>query len=187
MHILVACVGNIFFGDDAFGVEVARQLSQRPLPEDVSVVDFGIRGLDLTYALLDDYSVVILVDAVQRGGQPGTLYVIEPAVDRTADARSGFLVEAHAMDPVRVLRLASNLGGHVERLLIVGCEPATTGDAENMQDGLSDQVRAAVGVAVGLISSLVERILKGELIEANGDGIISVQESEPCGDKHPIH
>jgi hydrogenase maturation protease len=127
-HILIAGIGNIFFGDDAFGVEVARQLSQRPLPEGVSVVDFGIRGLDLTYALLDDYSVVILVDAVQRGGQPGTLYVIEPTLDRTTDAMSGFLVEAHAMDPVRVFRLASILGGQVERLLIVGCEPATTGD-----------------------------------------------------------
>ena len=187
MRILVACVGNIFFGDDAFGVEVARQLSQRLLPEGVSVVDFGIRGFDLTYALLDDYSVVILVDAVQRGGQPGTLYVIEPAVDRTDDARSGSLVEAHAMDPVRVIRLASTLGGQIQPLLIVGCEPATTGDAENMQDGLSEQVRAAVGEAAGLICSLVDRILRGELLEATGDGIISMQESESCGDKHPMH
>lgn len=176
MRILVAGVGNIFFGDDAFGVEVARQLTQRPLPEGVSVVDFGIRGLDLTYALLDDYSVVILVDAVQRGGLPGTLYVIDPAVDGTALPSSGSLVEAHSMDPVRALRLASTLGGQVKRLFIVGCEPAMTGDPENMQDGLSDQVRSAVGEAVNLIGSLVDRILRGEMLEAFGDGIISKQE-----------
>src|ERR1700676_3752545 len=76
--ILVAGIGNIFLGDDAFGVEVVRRLVQRPLPEGVRVVDFGIRGLDLTYALLDKYAAVIFVDAAPRGGTPGTLYVIEP-------------------------------------------------------------------------------------------------------------
>ncbi len=96
-------------------------------------------------------------------------------------------MEAHAMDPVRVLRLASILGGQVERLLIVGCEPATTGDSEDMKDGLSEQVRVAVGEAVNLISSLVDRILRGELLEATGDGIISMQESQPCGEKQPMH
>ena len=187
MRILVACVGNIFFGDDAFGVEVARQLSQHPFPKGVSVVDFGIRGLDLSYALLDDYSFVILVDAVQRGGQPGTLYLIEPAVAGTADSGSGLLTEGHSMDPARVLRLASTLGGRVPPVLMVGCEPASTDNAEDMQDGLSDPVRAAVGEAASLIRSLIDRILGGELLEATGGGNISVQETEPCGDKHPMH
>jgi hydrogenase maturation protease len=80
-NVLIACVGNIFLGDDAFGVEVARRLSLRPFPEGVSVVDFGIRGIDLTYALLDPYEAVILVDAAPRGGPPGTLYVIEPDLE----------------------------------------------------------------------------------------------------------
>src|SRR5947209_2868396 len=79
-RILIAGIGNIFLGDDAFGVEVAQRLGQRSLPEQVRVIDFGIRGMDLTYALLDDYETVILVDAVPRGGQPGTLYVLEPEV-----------------------------------------------------------------------------------------------------------
>jgi hydrogenase maturation protease len=76
-RVLVACIGNIFLGDDAFGVEVAQRLAGRGLPEGVRVVDFGIRGLDLTFALLDDYEAVILVDATPRGGDPGTLYVLE--------------------------------------------------------------------------------------------------------------
>lgn len=187
MRILVACVGNIFFGDDAFGVEVARALSLSPLPEGVSVVDFGIRGYDLTLALLDDYPVVILVDAVRRGGQPGALYVIEPPVENSAAPASGFFMERHAMDPAKVLRVAAKLGSPVQRVLIVGCEPATTCDEETMQDGLSDPVRAAVGEAVGLIGSLIDRINRGELLKASSEGMISLQESRPCGDKHPMH
>src|SRR6516225_7125141 len=85
-RILVAGIGNIFLGDDAFGVEVARRLAARPQPDGVRVADFGIRGIDLTYALLDGYETVILVDATPRGGQPGTLYVIEPDVGGPAES-----------------------------------------------------------------------------------------------------
>src|SRR5271165_3610783 len=106
-RILIGGIGNIFFGDDAFGVEVARRLSGRPLPEGVRVVDFGIRGLDLAYALLDPYDAVILVDAVPRGGQPGTLYVLEPELD-AVDAPPP-MVEPHALDPWKVLHLAQSL------------------------------------------------------------------------------
>ena len=70
--ILIAGVGNIFLGDDAFGVEVVRALAKRPLPAGVSVVDYGIRGFDLAYALLDPWDVVVIVDALPRGGAPGT-------------------------------------------------------------------------------------------------------------------
>jgi hydrogenase maturation protease len=152
-RILIACVGNIFFGDDAFGVEVARRLAERPLPEGVRVVDFGIRGLDLTYALLDDYEAVILVDAAPRGGAPGTLYVLEPEpIPDEPDAA----VELHTLDPVKVLRLARSLGGKVERVLLVGCEPRPP--ANDMQMGLSEPVQAAVAEAVPLIESLLGRL-----------------------------
>ena len=80
--ILVACVGNIFNGDDAFGVEVARRLSQATLPDGARVIDFGIRGIDLTYALMDGYDAVILVDAAQRGEAPGVVSVVEPDPSR---------------------------------------------------------------------------------------------------------
>src|SRR5262245_63034516 len=126
-RVLVAGVGNIFLGDDAFGIEVVRELAQKPLPDGVRVVDFGIRGLDLTYALLDGYETVILVDALPRGGPPGTLYVLEvepPESETTAE----LAVEGHNLDPAKVFRLAAALGCSVRRLLVVGCEPAPTAE-----------------------------------------------------------
>ena len=83
MTILIAGIGNIFFGDDAFGVEVVRRLAARPLPAGVVVKDFGIRGFDLACALQDGYDAVILVDAMQRGAPPGTLHVLEPETEST--------------------------------------------------------------------------------------------------------
>ena len=107
-RVLVAGVGNIFLGDDAFGVEVVQRLARRPLPDGVRVVDFGIRGFDLTYALLDGYEAVILVDAAPRGGRPGTLYVIEPELDDGGEPpATGLMIDPHNLDPARVLRLAS--------------------------------------------------------------------------------
>ena len=160
-HVLIACIGNIFLGDDAFGVEVARRLSQRVLPEGVRVVDFGIRGIDLTYALLDPYETVILVDATPRGGPPGTLYVIEPELDRSgeADVVAGVpLMELHALDPARVLHLARSLGGPVKRVLLVGCEPTPPPPNDDFPMEMSGSVQRAVEEAVPLIESLLTRL-----------------------------
>ena len=101
-RILIACIGNIFLGDDGFGAEVARRLAARPFRRQLSVKDFGIRGLDLTYALLDPYDLVILVDACARGGEPGTVYLIEP--DPLIEAARCRSLEAHGMNPMNVLR-----------------------------------------------------------------------------------
>ncbi|MBW3596701.1 MAG: hydrogenase maturation protease [Planctomycetes bacterium] len=154
-RILVAGVGNIFFGDDAFGVEVAARLVDRPLPPEVRVHDFGIRGFDLAYAMTDGFEVVILVDAVPRGGPPGSLYLIEPEFDGEAAAAS---LDAHSMDPVKVLRFARSLGGPLPRVLLVGCEP-TPPPEDEMQMGLSEPVHAAVDEAADLIEWLVARLL----------------------------
>jgi hydrogenase maturation protease len=155
-RILIAGIGNIFFGDDAFGVEVVRQLAQRPLPDHVRVVDFGIRGLDLTYALLADYAAVIFVDAAPRGGVPGTLYLIEPELPDPEPP--GASLELHSLDPVKVLRLAREMGGKIERMLIVGCEPEPMSPDEDLRMKLSEPVRAAVDEAVKLIESLLNRL-----------------------------
>ncbi len=159
--ILVAGIGNIFLGDDAFGVEVARRMAGLELPASVRVADFGIRGFDLAYALQDGYETTILVDACPHGEAPGTLYVIEPdlkALDGPDAAPA--TVEAHAMNPMNVLRMAKAMNIEVKNVLLVGCEPETLGGEEG-QMGLSGPVEAAVDEAVKLVESLVHRILNG--------------------------
>jgi hydrogenase maturation protease len=159
-RILIAGIGNIFLGDDAFGSEVARRLMQRRLPENVRVVDFGIRGFDLAYALLDGYDVTIFVDATPRGDEPGTLYTIEPDLSELdqADAPTAS-VEPHSMNPLKVLQLVKSMGGEFKRILLVGCEPSPL-EAEEGQMGLSEPVEAAAVEAVRLIESLVASILE---------------------------
>lgn len=160
--ILVACVGNIFLGDDAFGVEVANHLRHVPLPEGVKVVDFGIRSYDLAYALMEPWDDVILVDALPRGGAPGTLYVLEPELPSDgADARS-FAIDAHSMNPVAVLQMVHALGGKIRRMLVVGCEPSGEPDGTGNFE-LSRPVRAAVGAAVETIKRLIDRERSGSL------------------------
>ena len=157
--ILVAGVGNIFLGDDAFGVEVARFLAARRLPEHVSVKDFGIRGFDLAYALLEPWNAVILVDALQRGGTPGTLYVIEPGLAGVGDTASPEMaLNPHGMDPVRVLAHAASLGTISARVLIVGCEPHDFGDEMEGRMGLSPPVQAAVEEAAEMVEEWIGRV-----------------------------
>jgi hydrogenase maturation protease len=154
-RILVAGIGNVFLGDDGFGVAVAHRFAARPLPPGVAVVDFGIRGLDLAYALQDDWEAVVLVDAAPRGGAPGTLHVIDGA----PDAAAGADLATHGMDPVRVLALARRLGRVPARVLVVGCEPGAAGETD---DGVaaepSPPVRAAIEEAVRLVEGLVHEI-----------------------------
>jgi hydrogenase maturation protease len=160
--ILVAGIGNIFMGDDAFGVEVARQLEGRNLPAAVRISDFGIRGLDLAYALQDRYETTILIDAYSRGDAPGTLYVVEPDLSSLSPEQTdGSDMDAHGMDPVKVLRLAASMGGPLKRVLLVGCEPATLGPEEG-QMGLSETVKASLPGAVALVESVINKVLAGE-------------------------
>ena len=157
--ILIACIGNIFLGDDGFGCEVARRLALRSWPENVRLVDFGIRGFDLAYALLDGYDVTIFVDATPRGNQPGTLYTIEPELNEIGniDPQSA-MIETHGMDPMKVLSMVKSMGGTFKKIVLVGCEPATFGPAEG-QMGLSEPVAAAVAHAVRIVESLVHQVM----------------------------
>jgi hydrogenase maturation protease len=156
-RILVAGIGNIFLGDDAFGVEVVRRLAGRTLREGVRVADFGIRGFDLALTLLDRFDLTILVDAAPRGGEPGTVYTIEPEMPMP-DVRSGTVdvdPTLHGLDPVRVLSLAKTMGGPLGRVLVVGCEPKSFGEEQEGHMGLSEPVAAAVDEAIASIESLI--------------------------------
>lgn len=152
--ILIACIGNIFFGDDGFGCEVAHELQKQNLPDNVRLVDFGIRTLDLTYALLDCYDITIFVDAVARGEKAGTLYVIEPDLSTLKNEETEHTMpDAHKLNLTKVLNLADSMGAKFNKLIIVGCEPETL-YSEDIQTGLSDPVRRAVNEAVRLIEDL---------------------------------
>ena len=156
-RVLVAGVGNIFLGDDGFGVEVVRRLAEREMPEAVEVKDFGIRGMDLAYALQEDYEAVVFVDAVPRGEEPGTVYLIEPEIEEDGEVS----LDTHGMDPAKVIKLARALGAKPTRTLVVGCEPRVVLSGEYYDDmsmELSEPVQAAVGEAVNLVESLAEEI-----------------------------
>ncbi|MFE2645003.1 hydrogenase maturation protease [Streptomyces nigra] len=158
-RVLVAGVGNIFLADDAFGPEVIRALDERPLPSGATVRDFGIRGLDLAYTLLDGYDTAVLVDAAVRGHTPGTLSLIEP--DLPDGTHGGPPPEAHGMDPAKVLALAAHLGDEpLPRVLVLACEPERVprGD-EDITPGMSATVRAAVRHAVEALHHLVPALL----------------------------
>jgi hydrogenase maturation protease len=160
--ILIAGIGNIFLGDDAFGSEVARRLMGRALPPEARVVDFGIRGFDLAYALLDGYDVTIFIDATPRGGEPGTLYTIEPDLKELDNLNDdAAMVETHGMNPMKVLGMVKSMGGEFKRILLVGCEP-TPLESEDGEMGLSEPVEAAVGEAVRMVESLISKILEEE-------------------------
>jgi hydrogenase maturation protease len=164
---LVAGIGNIFLSDDGFGVEVAARLAETALPDDVRVVDYGIRGMHLAYDLAGGYDTAILVDATPRGGAPGTIYVIEPEFGSgAADASPGAarygepadsevaspLLDAHGMQPDVVLGMLDMLGGgRPGRILVVGCEPASV----DYGMGLSEVVAAAVAEAAAVVVELV--------------------------------
>jgi hydrogenase maturation protease len=155
-RILVAGIGNVFLGDDGWGVALADRLARRELPAGVDVIDYGIRGMDLAYAMADGgYDAVVFLDAAPRGAAPGTLYVIEPEVDADEVA-----IDTHGMDPVKVLAMVRGIGGKPPRTLVVGCEPANrlSADVEEFVVELSEPVRAALDEGERLVESLLEEL-----------------------------
>jgi len=153
-RILVAGVGNAWLRDDGFGGEVARRLEQSDLPEGVAVMDAGTGGLDLAYEVMRGYDALVIIDVSQQGGEPGTLYVMEPdesSVQGTIE--DGEVVNPHAMDPQTMLRFVRSAGAWPGKVVVVACEPA---DVAEMGWGLSDQVKDAVQRAVDLVLATIE-------------------------------
>lgn len=157
-RILIAGIGNIFLGDDGFGVAVAAKLAQRPLPDGVVVADIGVRALHLAFDLLDRPGLLLVVDAVDRGEPPGTLTLIEPRLDGPAPG----IPDAHSMNLATVVDALRGLGGEVPPVLIVGCQPAFIGE----QMGLSPTVASAVPAAVALIDRTIARLIAEQSMDA---------------------
>lgn len=155
--ILIAGIGNIFQGDDAFGVHVVKRLSNLPLPANVRLMDAGIRSLDLAFALLDSsHELTILVDATSHGGTAGTLYTIEIRPQDIPDVSDeGSFVNSHGLDPVRVLSLAKSMGAPLTNVVLIGCEPEVLDCDSTGHIGLSKTVREAVERAMQTIREMV--------------------------------
>ena len=155
-QILVAGIGNAWLRDDGFGGEAARRLEARELPAGVTVMDFGTGGLDLAYEVMRGYDALILVDVSRQGGDPGTLYVMEPdEADIAAGIEDGEMLDPHGMDPATVLRFVRAVGGWPGKVVVIACEPA---EVQEMGFGLSDHVSGAVDRAVELVVTTIAEL-----------------------------
>ncbi len=158
--ILVACVGNVLRHDDGFGVAVARALEARPLPDGVDLIETGIGGMSVVQQLMDGYDALIVVDAVDRGESPGTIWVLEPEVpapdslDR--DEWRALFQNLHLAEPHRIFLMAKSLGALPPVIRLVGCQP---GDVDTMDERLSPAVEAAVSIAADRVRGIAESLL----------------------------
>jgi hydrogenase maturation protease len=163
-RILVAGVGNAWLRDDGFGGEVARRLEGMELPAGVAVMDAGTGGLDLAYEVMRGYDGLVLVDVSRQGGEPGTLYVMEPdEASIEGGIEDGDTINPHAMDPQTMLRFVKSVGAWPGRVVVIACEPAQVGE---LGFGLSEQVQAAVERALDLVAETVGELQAGVLEEA---------------------
>ncbi|GAC1658309.1 MAG: hydrogenase maturation protease [Vulcanimicrobiaceae bacterium] len=158
-RVLIAGVGNIFFGDDGYGCEVIRRMANETFPQGVRVEDYGIRGTHLAFELMSGYDAAILIDAVPKGGDPGTLYVIEPDLESASGA-----MDAHSMDLQAVFAFMRTLEGVPPRIIIVGCEPASAED----EIGLTKVVEQAVGKTIPLVREVLQKYVNGAFAQAGG-------------------
>ncbi len=166
-QVLVAGVGNIFLSDDGFGVEVANRLAGAPMPEGVRVADYGIRGLHLAYDLVDDVDILVLVDALPLGEAPGTVALVEaevplppeagdPALDREPEPT----VDAHSMSPAVVLSSLASLGGSVDRVLVVGCQPESVGEGIGLSPTVADAIPRAVAMVHEVVADITQPLTR---------------------------
>jgi hydrogenase maturation protease len=161
--ILVAGVGNAWLRDDGFGGEVARRLTERELPEGVSVMDAGTGGLDLAYEVMRGYDALVILDVSKQGGDPGTLYVMEPDEDSVQGGiEDDEVINPHGMDPQTVLRFVKSIGAWPGRVVVIACEPA---QVQEMGWGLSAEVLDAVDRAVDLVLETVEELRSGAPVQ----------------------
>jgi hydrogenase maturation protease len=155
-QILVAGVGNAWLQDDAFGGECARRLEAQGVPSGVTVMDFGTGGLDLAYEIMRGYDALVLLDASRQGGEPGTLYVLEPSMEElSGPIEDGDVINPHGMDPQTVLRFVGAIGGFSGRVVVIGCEP---GEVDDVGLGLTPAIETAVERALQLVGETIDEL-----------------------------
>lgn len=157
--ILIAGVGNAWLRDDGFGGEVARRLAEAELPAGVEVMDAGTGGLELAYEVMRGYDALLILDVSRQGGEPGTLYLMEPTEEEVPGGiEDGETINPHGMDPQTVLRFVKSVGAWPSRVVVIACEP---GEVQQMGWGLSPAVADAVQRAVALVLQTVHDLRAG--------------------------
>jgi hydrogenase maturation protease len=156
--ILIAGMGSELQRDDAFGLAVVRRLIDAGVPEHAEVYEAGTAGIGLVQQLYDGYECLIIVDAADRDGEPGTLYLLEPDIqpmnDYSGEDQQALLSDMHYTVPTRVLTLAHALGILPPKVFILGCQPADL----DLGMELSPPVAAAVDEAVRVACDLAEQL-----------------------------
>jgi len=157
MHILIAGVGNVLRGDDGFGIEALHLLQRTINIEDVEFFESGIAGISLVQRLMDGFDALIIVDALDRGGEPGQVYVLEPDLQSLANMNTnGAPVDLHQADPEGVLRLASSLRVLPKQVWIVGCQAV---GCDDLGVPLSEPVARALPVTAERVQKIVRSLL----------------------------
>ncbi|CAN5619636.1 hypothetical protein BH24CHL1_BH24CHL1_05850 [soil metagenome] len=158
-RVLIAGIGNDLCRDDGFGIVALRRLAEAGVPDGVKLYESGIAGIGLVQELMDGYEAVVFVDAVDRGGEPGTVYLLETEVPEVSDEnRDQFLADMHFVVPSTALLLGKALKVLPPRIFILGCQPAEYG----LGLGLSAPVEAAVAEAIRQLRELTATLLKEE-------------------------
>lgn len=161
MKTLVAGMGNVLRGDDGFGIRVIDELKQNHIfTDDVNLYEAGIGGISLVQELMSGYDALIVIDAVEKGAAPGTVFVLEP-MDGKVEIKNLELhqkmVDMHYADPSKVLLMAKAVNVCPPIVYIVGCQPEFVDEAE---EGLRPSVENAIPQAINEVISLLEQLQK---------------------------
>lgn len=159
-RILVAGFGNVLRHDDAFGVVIAQRLRLESLPSGVVIHEAGIAGLTLVQELFDGYDGLVVIDAVDRGAEPGTLFELEPTIPDVqaldSDQQFDFFADMHYAEPGRAMALAQALGALPRSVVVVGCQVGR--DEEEYGLGFSPAVDAILNRAVVYAAGIINRM-----------------------------
>ena len=157
-RVLVAGVGNDLLGDDGFGIAVVRRFSEEGAPEEVEVFESGIAGIRMVQELMDGYEAIVIVDATDKGEEPGTVYLLEVEVpdpeELTEEGRQEFLADTHLTVPSKALALARAIEVLPPRVYILGCQPKEC----ELGMGLSEPVQRGVAEAIERLRELTTRL-----------------------------
>lgn len=144
-NLLVIGIGNEFRGDDMAGLLVARQVKARS-PDHTHVCEANGEGVALM-ELWQHAETVILIDAVQAGGTPGTIYRLDARAEKIPS--KFFHYSTHAFSVAEAVELARALDQLPSTLIVYGIE----GRQYDVGSGLSPMVEQAV-------SEVVERVVQ---------------------------